>query len=95
MSMCLSKEVDVDFRVPIPFSFLSCIYKRRCSGQMQRVFFARKLQWGFEIAKMHSADQGLGVNNSFDLTMVMLLAFLLAGCHCLCSTEVPSNVSEV
>lgn len=93
MSLCLSREVDVDFSVLIPFSFLSCLQRRY--SEKCRAFFARKLQWGFEIAKMHSVVQGLGVNNSFDLSMVMLLAFLLAECHCLCSTEVPSNVSEV
>lgn len=84
----------MDFSVLMPFSFLSCVYKEDALSKCE-AFFTRKLQWGFEIAKMHSAIQGLRFYNSFDLSMIMFLAFLLAECHCLCSTEVPSNVTVV
>lgn len=56
MSMCLSKEADVDFSVLIPFSFLSCVYKEDALSK-HGALFARKLQWGFEIAKMTVCTQ--------------------------------------
>lgn len=71
--------------------------QRRCSEQT-RSFVCQEVAvglWNSQNDCLHSAVQGFGVNNSFDLSTVMLLAFLLAECHWFCSTEVPSNVSEV
>lgn len=56
MSVCLSKEADVDFSVLIPFSFLSCVYKEDALSK-HGALFTRKLQWGFEIAKMTDCTQ--------------------------------------